>query len=41
MTTIRDGKVTHWRDYLDPVAVWAIGWPSDTIVTVTHRTHAE
>ena len=22
------GKVTHWRDYLDPVAVFdALGWP--------------
>ena len=22
-------KVTHWRDYLDPVAVFdALGWPS-------------
>jgi uncharacterized protein len=27
--TIADRKVTHWRDYLDPVAVFdAIGWPS-------------
>ena len=27
--TIRDRKVTHWRDYLDPVAVFnAVGWPS-------------
>jgi ketosteroid isomerase-like protein len=27
--TIKDRKVTHWRDYLDPVAVFnAIGWPS-------------
>ena len=27
--TIRDGKVTHWRDYLDPVAVFkATGWPA-------------
>jgi len=26
--TIKDRKVTHWRDYLDPVAVFdAIGWP--------------
>jgi uncharacterized protein len=26
--TVRDGKVTHWRDYLDPVAVFdALGWP--------------
>jgi len=28
-TTITDRKVTHWRDYLDPVAVFdALGWPS-------------
>jgi uncharacterized protein len=28
--TITDRKVTHWRDYLDPVAVFdALGWPSD------------
>ena len=27
--TIRDRKVTHWRDYMDPVAVFnAIGWPA-------------
>jgi ketosteroid isomerase-like protein len=27
--TIRERKVTHWRDYLDPVAVFdAIGWPA-------------
>src|ERR1700693_4701166 len=27
--TLRDGEVTHWRDYLDPVAVFdALGWPS-------------
>jgi ketosteroid isomerase-like protein len=26
--TIRDREVVHWRDYLDPVAVFdAIGWP--------------
>ena len=26
--TIKDRKVTRWRDYLDPVAVFnAIGWP--------------
>ncbi|MFY9892308.1 MAG: nuclear transport factor 2 family protein [Streptosporangiaceae bacterium] len=26
--TIRDGQVVHWRDYLDPVAVFdALGWP--------------
>lgn len=28
--TLRDRKVVHWRDYLDPVAVFdAIGWPPD------------
>jgi ketosteroid isomerase-like protein len=27
--TIVDRKVTHWRDYLDPLAVFdAIGWPA-------------
>jgi uncharacterized protein len=27
--TITNQKVTHWRDYLDPVAVFdALGWPS-------------
>jgi ketosteroid isomerase-like protein len=27
--TIKDRRVTHWRDYLDPVAVFnAVGWPS-------------
>jgi len=27
--TVRDRKVTHWRDYLDPVAVFdALGWPA-------------
>ena len=27
--TITDRKVSHWRDYLDPVAVFdAVGWPS-------------
>ena len=27
--TITDRKVTHWRDYLDPVAVFeALGWPT-------------
>jgi ketosteroid isomerase-like protein len=27
--TIKDRRVTHWRDYLDPVAVFeAIGWPT-------------
>ena len=26
--TIKDRKVTHWRDYLDPIAVFdASGWP--------------
>jgi ketosteroid isomerase-like protein len=28
VVTFRDLKVTHWRDYLDPVAVFnAAGWP--------------
>ena len=28
IVTIKDGKVAHWRDYLDPVAVFnASGWP--------------
>jgi ketosteroid isomerase-like protein len=28
--TVKDRKVTHWRDYLDPVAVFqATGWPAD------------
>ena len=27
--TIKDRQVTHWRDYLDPVAVFnALGWPA-------------
>lgn len=27
--TIRDRQIVHWRDYLDPVAVFdAVGWPS-------------
>jgi uncharacterized protein len=27
--TVKDGKVTHWRDYLDPIAVFdAAGWPN-------------
>jgi ketosteroid isomerase-like protein len=27
--TIAGGKVTHWRDYLDPIAVFdALGWPT-------------
>jgi len=26
--TVKDGKVTHWRDYLDPIAIFdATGWP--------------
>jgi ketosteroid isomerase-like protein len=26
--TLRDGQVVHWRDYLNPVAVFdALGWP--------------
>jgi ketosteroid isomerase-like protein len=26
--TIKDRKITHWRDYLDPIAVFdALGWP--------------
>ena len=26
--TVQDRKVTHWRDYLDPIAVFdASGWP--------------
>jgi uncharacterized protein len=28
--TIRDGKISYWRDYLDPLAVFdAIGWPTN------------
>jgi ketosteroid isomerase-like protein len=27
--TIKDRKITHWRDYLDPIAVFdAVGWPA-------------
>ena len=27
--TLRDGEVAHWRDYLNPVAVFdALGWPA-------------
>ena len=27
--TVKDRKVTHWRDYMDPVAVFdAVGWPA-------------
>jgi uncharacterized protein len=29
--TIKGRQVTHWRDYLDPVAVFqALGWPAET-----------
>jgi ketosteroid isomerase-like protein len=29
--TVKDNKVTHWRDYLDPIAVFdAAGWPGTT-----------
>ncbi len=28
IVTVKDGKVTHWRDYLDPIAIFnATGWP--------------
>ena len=28
--TVKDHQVTHWRDYLDPVAVFrALGWPAE------------
>ncbi|MGV9271500.1 nuclear transport factor 2 family protein [Kitasatospora sp. NPDC003701] len=28
--TIENRRVTHWRDYLDPVAVFrAVGWPAE------------
>ena len=28
IVTVKDRKVTHWRDYLDPIAVFdATGWP--------------
>ncbi|MGH3694524.1 MAG: nuclear transport factor 2 family protein [Pseudonocardiaceae bacterium] len=31
VVTITDRKITHWRDYLDPLAVFeAVGWPSPT-----------
>lgn len=31
IVTTKDGKVTRWRDYLDPVAVFdAAGWPDRT-----------
>jgi ketosteroid isomerase-like protein len=29
IVTVKDRKVTHWRDYLDPIAVFdASGWPN-------------
>jgi uncharacterized protein len=29
VVTVKDGRVTYWRDYLDPVAVFeAAGWPN-------------
>lgn len=29
--TVRDGQVIHWRDYLDPIAIFeATGWPDAT-----------
>jgi uncharacterized protein len=31
IVTIKNGKVTWWRDYLDPVAVFdAAGWPPES-----------
>ncbi|MEV5836168.1 hypothetical protein [Nocardia sp. NPDC052112] len=30
VVTVEDRKVTHWRDYLDLIAVFdAEGWPQD------------
>lgn len=27
--TMKDRKIAHWRDYLDPLAVFdALGWPA-------------
>ena len=32
--TITDRKITHWRDYLDPIAVFnALGWPETHLAT--------
>jgi ketosteroid isomerase-like protein len=32
--TITDRKITHWRDYLDPIAVFnALGWPEPDVTT--------
>ncbi len=29
IVTVKNGKVTHWRDYLDPIAIFdATGWPN-------------
>ncbi len=29
--SIADRKIVHWRDYLDPLAVFdAVGWPAAT-----------
>jgi uncharacterized protein len=29
IVTVKDNKVTHWRDYLDPIAIFdAAGWPN-------------
>jgi uncharacterized protein len=31
IVTIKNHRVTHWRDYLDPVAVFdAAGWPANS-----------
>jgi hypothetical protein len=36
VVTIKDRKVTHWRDYLDPVAVFdASGWPGRAATLVS------
>jgi ketosteroid isomerase-like protein len=32
--TITDREITHWRDYLDPIAVFnALGWPDAALAT--------
>jgi ketosteroid isomerase-like protein len=29
IVTVKDDKVTHWRDYLDPISIFdAAGWPN-------------
>jgi uncharacterized protein len=34
IVTVKNRKVTHWRDYLDPIAVFeANGWPTSTQAT--------